>query len=81
MIALQNPNNNGKWHCTRCNTWNEDAKTRCGWCSLSKEEAAKQASQVPDPEARLTTQIHQAIDKLNGPAKRRLWAWLEDTLL
>lgn len=81
MIDFQNPNNNGKWQCLPCHTWNENEKTRCSFCSRPRQESEKIAENAPNPDDKLRQQVHQIIEKMDGRALRRLFNWLEDNIL
>lgn len=72
-----------KWLCTRCHSWNSFRTNRCSFCSNPKpgnsDKIAEQQEQ--ETENKLTQQLHNVIEKMSIPQKKKTLRWFEDNIM
>jgi hypothetical protein len=65
-------NRNGKWKCTKCNTWAQQGSVKCGWCGVKKpEQVVKESTQV-NKDAELRKELIESAQRLNPDNQRKI---------
>lgn len=85
---LESPVHNNQWKCIKCNTWNQNAISRCGWCGSSKPDAKVKASSITDSsgtpdkirqEQDMLNKIRSITSRLSLAEKTQLLKYIEET--
>ncbi len=75
---------NTRYVCTKCHSWNDANKGRCGFCgepSPIPETSIQEDSNIDTNTFKLLKDIHQAVEKLTPGQLRKVWRYLEDNML